>query len=160
MIKFLVILAGLMFLNTISIIGQNQSDSIYMKKGLGTTFFQNGKKLKPKQLLEVTKYNLAAHSEMKFAKGNYDIANMFSFAGGILIGWPLGAAIAGADPNWALAAVGVGLIAISIPFSIGYKKHAKQAVEIYNSGISQTGFRISHFNIGFTYYGIGIKATF
>ena len=35
--------------------------------------------------------------------------------GGFLIGWPLGTALAGGDPNWTLAAIGAGCVAIAIP---------------------------------------------
>ena len=97
---------------------------------------------------------------MKIAKSNYDIGTVFGFAGGFLVGWPLGTALGGGEPNWTLAGIGAGLIVVSIPFSTSYTKHAKKAVGIYNTGLSQTGLRKIDFNLGLTCNGIGIKMTF
>ena len=47
---------------------QNHADSIVVKKGFGTTFWQSGENLRPKQLLEVTRTNPQAYEEMKIAK--------------------------------------------------------------------------------------------
>jgi hypothetical protein len=53
--------------------------------------------------------------------------------GGGLVGWPLGEAIAGKeDPLWALAAVGGGLIVVSIPFGIVASNKLENAVDAYN----------------------------
>lgn len=59
---------------------------------------------------------------------------IFSYAGGFMIGWPIGTAIGGGDPNWGIAAAGVGCVLLSIPLANGYKKNAKEAVSIYNNG--------------------------
>lgn len=50
------------------------------------------------------------------------VANVLAFSGGALIGWPLGAAIGGGDPEWYLAGIGAGLVAIAIPLDIAGKK--------------------------------------
>ena len=71
--KNTLILIGFLLLNGSLIFGQSQSDSIQIKKILGTVFIQNGKKLTPKQLLEITKINSEAYNEMKVAKSNYGI---------------------------------------------------------------------------------------
>ena len=116
--------------------GQNKPDSItFVKKALGTVFQQNGRSLTPKQLLEITSVNSDALAEMKIAKTNYDVGYVFGCAGGFLIGWPIGAAIAGGDANWTLAGIGAGLAIISIPFTSGYTKHAKNAIRLYNSSL-------------------------
>jgi len=49
---------------------------------------------------------------------------------------------------------------ISIPFSIAYSKHAKNAVKIYNNGLLKTESRKIDFDFGFTCDGIGIRMTF
>lgn len=139
--------------------GQNKSDSIEIKKALGTIFRQNGKNLTPRQLLDITQSNTEAYKEMKIAKSNYDIGSVFGFAGGFLVGWPLGTAIAGGEPNWTLAGIGAGLI-LSIPFSTAYTKHAKNAVNLYNNGLKSTGLNNVDFKIGLTYNGIGVKVIF
>lgn len=49
-------------------------------------------------------------------------ANVLAIPGGALIGWTLGGAVAGGDPEWYLAGIGAGLIAIAIPLEIIGKK--------------------------------------
>lgn len=49
-------------------------------------------------------------------------ANVLAIPGGALIGWPLGTAIGGGDPEWYLAGIGAGLVAIAIPLEIIGKK--------------------------------------
>jgi hypothetical protein len=151
----------LIFLMTVfNSYGQNKSDSIEIKKALGTIFRQNGKNLTPRQLLDITQSNTEAYKEMKIAKSNYDVGSVFGFAGGFLVGWPLGTAIAGGEPNWTLAGIGAGLIVVSIPFSTAYTKHAKNAVNLYNNGLKSTGLNNVDFKIGLTYNGIGVKVIF
>lgn len=77
-----------------------------------------------------------------------------------LIGWPLGAAIAGGDPNWTLAAIGGGLVVVAIPFSVAYTKNAKRAVELYNSGLANQDISCIDFQFGITGNGLGLKITF
>jgi len=103
----------------------------------GTTLEQNGQTYKVREALDVMKGNQEAYDLMKSAKSSYDMANVFAFAGGALIGWPLGSAIAGGDPNWALAGIGAGLIVISIPIANTFKKKADTALEAYNSSLDK-----------------------
>lgn len=98
-------------------------------------FFQNGQKLRPGELLKITQINPEAYKEMKKAKSGFDVATIFGSIGGFLIGWPLGTALAGGDPNWALAGIGAGLVVVAIPFNSSYVKHAKNSVRIYNAGL-------------------------
>jgi hypothetical protein len=140
--------------------GQNKSDSIEIKKTLGTVFRQNGKNLTPSQLLNITQSNTEAYKEMKIAKSNYDVGFVFGFTGGFLVGWTAGTAIAGGKPNWTLAGIGAGLIVVSIPFSTAYTKHAKNAVKLYNNGLKSTGLSNVDLKIGLTSNGIGVKVVF
>ncbi len=158
--KHTLILIGILILNVSQIFAQSQTDSIQIKKSLGTIFIQNGKKLTPKQLLVITKVNQEAYKEMKVAKSNYDLGSVLGFAGGFLVGWTLGTAVGGGEPNWTLAGIGAGLIIVSIPFSTSYSKHAKNAVRIYNNGLDHTGLRKIYFNLGLTCNRIGIKMSF
>jgi len=57
-----------------------------------------------------------------------------------MVGWPVGTAIGGGDPNWAMAGIGAGLIVVTIPISQKFNKQAKQAVDIYNLGLQETSF--------------------
>lgn len=155
-----IIITALFLLSTYCIYGQNISDTIEVRKAMGVVFIQNGQKLAPRKLLEITSTNSEAYKEMKIAKSNYDAGSVFGFAGGFLVGWPLGTAVAGGEPNWTLAAVGAGLIVISIPFSTSYSKHAKKAVALYNNGLKQSGLNSPEVRLGLTYNGIGLRVTF
>ncbi len=144
----------------LSLLSQNPADSIQVKKRLGTVFQQNGKNLTPRQLVNITQANQEAYSEMRIAKRNYDFGYIIGFSGGFLVGWPIGTSLGGGDPNWTLAAIGAGLIVVSIPFSTGYTKHAKKAVAIYNKSLKTSYLSKPELRIGLTYNGIGLKCTF
>lgn len=56
--------------------------------------------------------------------------NVLGFMGGACIGWPLGTAIGGGDPQWAIAGIGAGLIAIGLPLSIIATHRAKHMASV------------------------------
>lgn len=95
-------------------------------------FYDGNNLLKPKEVLHRMKIDPEAFQEFKKAKSNYDAAQVIGFAGGFMVGWPLGTALAGGDPQWGLAGGGVALILATIPMNIAFKKHAKKALAIYN----------------------------
>jgi hypothetical protein len=141
--------------------GQSQADSvIVIRKPLGTVFQQNGKYLTPKQLVEITSINPDAVAEMKKAKTNYSASMVFSYIGGFMIGWPIGTAIAGGDPEWALAGIGAGLIGISIPFSASYTRHARNGVAIYNRTLNYSGSVHPEYRLKLMANGIGLQISF
>jgi len=132
--KKLLILIGILFLFSISqLFAQNKSDSIEIKKGFGTAFRQQGKNLKPRQLLDITRVNTEAYKEMKIAKKKFDIGYVLEFVGGFCVGY--GVAPFGGKANPTLAVAGLGLVFAAIPFHIAFVKHAKKGVRIYNSWI-------------------------
>ena len=117
----------------ISVITFAQRDSIIATKAFGGyRFEQKGEVLNGRTLLHRMEADEEAYVLMKRAKSNSDIASVFGFAGGFMVGWPLGTAIAGGDPNWLLAGVGAGFLAIAIPLSIHASKGMAEAVEIFN----------------------------
>jgi len=131
---------------SISVAGfsQNSTDPIYTEEKFGTIFIQNGQHLNPKKLKRALQYDEEAFAVLKKARGNYGFATVLSFAGGFLIGWPIGTAIGGGDPNWVLAGIGGGLLLATIPLAIAYDKGAKRAVTIYNKNLSQvSGLRLT-----------------
>lgn len=154
------LLLCLFLLTYAPVFSQSLSVPIEVNKTRGTVFKQNGKNVTPKQLLEITQPNAAAFEEMKKAKTNFDVSYGLSFAGGLLVGYPLGTLIGGGQPNWALAGVGAGLIGVSIPFSVAYKKRAEQAATIYNDGLLQSGLPNLNIKVGVTGNGMGIKMAF
>ena len=96
--KIALLLASLMLALSISVEAQLQ-EPIKVEKRFGTVFTQNGKVLKPRQLLEITHNNPEAFKSMQLAKKNYDAGAVFSFVGGFMVGWPCGTALAGGDPG-------------------------------------------------------------
>jgi hypothetical protein len=154
-----ILVTGILLFSFIIISGQAGHDSIVVKQRIGPVFLQNNRPLVPGQLMEITKSNQEAYSEMKIAHTNYFASIPFQYAGGFLIGYPIGTAIAGGDANWTLAALGVGLLGISIPFITAYNKHAKKAVAIYNRGL-RPPVPVPDLRLGFTGYGPGLKIRF
>ncbi|HBF88274.1 MAG TPA: hypothetical protein DDX39_06490 [Bacteroidales bacterium] len=149
---------GLLLITIFPLYGQNNTDTIEVKSApISVIFLQNGKKLTPRNLLEISASNEASYNEMKIAKRYSDIATVFGSAGGFMLGWQLGTATGGGEPNWNLAAVGAGLIVVSIPFSLAYTKHTRKAVDIYNNGLQQTGRNSVEFKFGLSYNGIGLR---
>ena len=142
------------------VFAQTSTDTIEIRKSLGTTFLQNGKKLTPKQLTEIMQSNPAALESMKKAKSNYGVSSVLGYAAGFLIGWPIGTAIAGGEPEWALAGVGAGIAVVSIPITSAYNRHAKEAVRLYNTGLTQTSFKKTEFKLGLAHNGIKVKMMF
>jgi hypothetical protein len=139
---------------------QNQTDSIEISRQFGIVFSQNGMKLTPKQLFDITGSNDQTSHELKVAKTNYTFATIFSCAGGFLIGWPLGTAIGGGKPDWALAGIGAGLVLVALPFNSAYIKHIKKAVGIYNDGLHKSGLKGVNIRMELNCYGAGVKIVF
>jgi hypothetical protein len=128
----------------------------------GYKFTQNGNLLTMKDLVKTMESNQQAFDLIKKAQSNTTLASIIGFAGGGLIGWPIGTAIGGGDANWTLAAIGAGLIVVGIPFSSSANKKVKRAVELYNSSLNSTSlyeFK-PEFKIIANGSAIGISMTF
>ncbi len=138
---------------------QSPNDSITMKKVFGGYQFYHGeKRLNMNQMEALIKTNQEAYQQFKSAKTTNSIASAFGIAGGFLVGWPVGTAIGGGEPNWILAGIGAGLIVISIPISSQFNKQVKHAVNTYNKGMRNTSaFRKkSEWNLSINNNGIGL----
>ena len=142
--------------------GQSPADSISMKKVFGGYhFYQGDNRLNMKQLVNAMEPNEQAYKEIKSAQSTYTLASIVGFAGGFMVGWPLGTAIGGGDPNWAMAGIGAGLIVVSIPISQNFNKKAKQAVDTYNGGLQTSSFwDKSELRFSMTSNGVGLPLTF
>jgi len=110
-----------------------QAQEITMYKTFGGVRFQRDSTvLSVRQVMEILKEKPKAFEEFKKARTNYNIAGVLGFAGGVMIGIPLGTALVGGDPEWAFAAGGAVLILGSIPFNRIFKARALNALDIYN----------------------------
>lgn len=142
--------------------GQTTSDSVSMKKVFGGyQFYQGEQRLNMNQLANTMKPNEQAYKQIKSAKSTYTMAMIFSYAGGFMVGWPLGTAISGGEPNWAMAGIGAGLIVVAIPISQSFNKKAKQAVDTFNGGLQTSSFwDKKELNLTLTGNGIGLTLNF
>ncbi len=155
-IYFLIIAFLISFIS----VAQNLSDTIEVQQRLGKVYLQHDKLLPSRDLHSILNSNENAAPEVKQAKANLAPLYMFSFAGGFMIGWTLGTAIGGGDPQWGLAAIGAGLVVLAIPFQIGYNKHIALAVKIYNSDLKKIGISKKSLEIGLARNGLGLEIRF
>ena len=101
----------------------------------GYRFTQEGATLSMKQMVTIMEPNADAGPLMAKARNQYIWTSVLSGAGGFFIGYPLGTSLGGGDPNWTLAAVGAGFIAVAISVGSAANRNAKQAVDIYNQSL-------------------------
>lgn len=142
--------------------GQTASDSISMKKVFGGyQFYQGEQRLNVNQLVNTMKPNIQAYQQIKSAQSTYTLATIIGGVGGFMVGWPIGTALGGGEPNWTMAGIGAGLIVVSIPISQSFNKKAKQAVETYNSGLQTSSFwDKNELKLSLTGNGIGLTLNF
>jgi hypothetical protein len=160
--KKIAITMALLIAGMTSTFAQVDSDSISMKKVFGGyQFYQGEQRLNMRQLVNTMKPDPLAYDQIRSAKSSYNLAMVFSYAGGFMIGWPLGTAIAGGDPEWVLAGIGAGLIAITIPISRSFNKKAQKAVDTFNEGLAAMSFwKRSELSVSTTGNGVGLVLRF
>jgi hypothetical protein len=143
-----------------NVLAQTEADTIEVKQSMGKVFMRDGYVLMPRELQKIMKTNAEASAEMDLAMSNKAAGDVFGFAGGFLVGWPIGTMIGGGKPNWWLAGIGAGLIVVSIPISKSYTTHARNAVQIYNRDLRQSVSHSLSFKAGLTMNGIGFQMRF
>lgn len=128
----------------------------------GYKYTQNESLMTMRGLVKTMESHEQAFDLIKKAQSKTTLASIIGFAGGGLVGWPIGTAVGGGDANWTLAGIGAGLIAIAIPISSSANKKAKQAVELYNSSLSSTSFNEfkPEFKVIANENGIGLSMNF
>jgi hypothetical protein len=142
----------LLLVCTFGVSAQSREGDLRMQK---SKIYLDNRVLKPKEVLSVMAGNPEAYAAYKKAKSNYDAGQVIGFIGGFMVGYPLGTALGGGDPQWGIAAGGVGLLLLNIPLSTAYKKHAGNAIELYNG---QTGSTARNYSIELTPTVTGAKA--
>jgi len=159
--KFFILLISSLLLTISVASGQSLNDTIFIDKTNGTRFFYHGKYLNNKQLYNITKSNFEANFEMRKARSTMTASYVIAFTGGYLIGWQLGLAAAGKSPNWSVAALGAGLIVVSIPFNRSFSVYAERAALIYNKGlIDMHGRNVIIWDLALSGNGIGLRVVF
>lgn len=126
----------------------------------GNKYTLNNQVLTLDKMTKMMENNTVATQYLKSAKGTSGLANILAYAGGFLIGYPLGTAIGGGKPNWTLLAVGCGLIVIDIPIVSSANKNLKKAVNAYNHGEKLSRVEKYDIRLGMTQNGIGLALRF
>ncbi len=128
----------------------------------GYKYTQNDELMSIGDLASIIKSNTSAFELMNKGRTNRSLAAVLGFAGGGLIGWPLGTSLGGGDANWTLAGIGAGLVIIGIPISSSANKKINQAVELYNASLNSTScneFK-PEFKIIANVNGVGLSMNF
>lgn len=113
---------------------QAQNGDIILEKRLGTyQFYQDDKKLSFRQVIELMKVHPESYDYIKTARRAYVWSSITGFIGGFLIGYPVGTAIGGGDPEWGMAGAGAGVVVVSIILDSKFKKNVTQALSMYNA---------------------------
>ena len=150
------VLVGILF--SVQVFSQS-ADITYKKTFGGLKFYQLGQVLKPKQMLNKMSGNQVAQEYMHKAKSNYDVAQVLGGIGGFMVGWPIGTAIGGGEPNWTMAAIGGGIVLLALPLNGGFNKNAKKAVDVYNNK-GDTSLRKVKLDFAVDKYGVGVVLKF
>jgi hypothetical protein len=102
----------------------------------GDSYEQRSAPLDQKDMVDKLGERPATKADVEAARTYATIGMIFGAVGGALIGWPIGAAAAGqSNPHWVLAGVGAGVVAVSIPFSIGASGRISDAVKTHNNSL-------------------------
>ena len=109
----------------------------FENNGMSYNYFINDKQLKGNDVLYVLSTNKLAFDKYKESNGTKSFANLFSFAGGFLIGYPIGTYLIKGEGNWVLAGVGVGLVIISFPLHFLSGDQSREAIELYIKGLKK-----------------------
>lgn len=125
----------LLLLLGVSSAGLTQTLTMYKTFG-GVRFERDSLVISPKQVQEILYDNSIALASFKKARTNSGVASVLGFAGGLLIGFPVGTALVGGNPEWGLALGGAALIVAGIPFNKAFQRHAQSALDTYNQGRS------------------------
>lgn len=139
----------------------SSADSIKILTGFGLSFSQAGRELTLNQVMFQMREDEQAFKEIKKARDIRRFADFVGGVGGAMIGWTIGTALGGGDPNWAFAGIGAGVIAVSLPISASYRKKAKGAINSYNRGLRKTSFRApQELKFSMTGNGVGLMWQF
>ncbi len=155
---------------TLSILGNSQAsqaqtaDTLYLHSTFwGNKFYKGDTIYGINGVLEELATNEQPYELMLSAKKDNVFAQLFGAAGGLLIGWPIGTAIGGGEPQWYLAGIGAGLTAISIPLSINFKKKANQALYKHNALLMEPSAKWNRkptYHLGFSGNGLQLRIQF
>jgi len=144
-----------------NVFGQTTSDSLTIQTiPGGCKVYQENRQLTLSQLAIAVQTNDIAYQQVKKAQSNNTISSILGGIGGFMIGYPLGTALGGGQPNWTMFGIGAGIAVISIPISIKCVKQVKSSVDIYNGGLRKINQPTTEFKLGMSGNGMAITMTF
>ncbi len=153
-----IFILGILLSISFGVYSQARSDTItIVKKG---RFAKDEEFLNINQLLVLLRGNPAAYELMRKAKSNSAFATVLSFAGGVMIGLPLGSALGGGEVNWGMIGAGGGLIVLSIPLIYSYRNKSTRAVEIFNDKLLEAKRNQIELHFQSSVNGVGLVLTF
>jgi hypothetical protein len=171
--KKLFILCGLIMFMTANAYCQPAAGKITLEK---KRYHQNGKTMTSSQLKTTLSGNQASAPEYMKSKANMNIAAPMIIAGSVcvLAGSAISLASSIKEANELNSgtysgdgASGLGLILLglvidvaAIPLIIPANKHLKKSIELYNSSLSNTGYRKVQVNMMVTSTGLGVRMNF
>ncbi len=144
---------------------QAQGGEIDVKNSFwtGTKFYQGSNKLDKSLVKEMLSENGEALNLFNKGMSQQSTASIIAGIGGALIGWPIGSAIGGGDPQWILAGIGVGVVVIGVPIYSSGGKKVNSAIDLYSGksigSILPKGTHFSASVIGSS-EGLGLQISF
>lgn len=128
-------------------------------------FTQDGDRLTMNQAIRKMNSNPKASALMKTARTTRFVGNFTGALGVRMIFTPIGDNIdqfGDREPNWNLALIGAGLVALDIVLAISTSKNIKKSLDIYNEGLSTSSYHKpkAEFEIIGNRNGIGLRIKF
>lgn len=139
---------------------QAGGEIIVQKKGLGFAYYQHGNQISKKQLLHILDQHPEARQELQKGQRNSFPATALTYAGGLLISYPLSRKLTGYQPNWLVSGAGASLLTFSIPFAGAKMKREHQAIYVYNEGLRYAKRPDKDLRVGYAYNRASLVFTF
>lgn len=117
---------------------QEKLDSVVIVGGLlFPSYTHHSERLSSKSLTNLLEMETLTINSLSSAKKNDRISELLLIAGGVFVGMSMGQLIRDNSFNWSYSGIGLGLVSISVPFSINATKKRNCAVTIYNSSMKK-----------------------
>lgn len=108
-------------------------DTIQITKlASGHKYIYKGETLTMNRLELLLNKNASSAKYYSKATRNTGLLQVMSYLGGALIGYPIGTMLGGGKPIWELAAVGCGILVISVPIVTSANANLLKAVNAFN----------------------------
>ncbi|PVY42146.1 hypothetical protein [Pontibacter virosus] len=157
--SLLLLLLGLSSVLNVSF-AQHGGEIIVQKKGLGFAYYQQGSQISKKQLLHILDQHPEARKELQKGHRNTLPASVLTYAGGLLISYPMSKQLVGTQPNWLVSGAGASMLTFSIPFAGAKMKREHQAIQVYNQGLQSAKRQHTDLRVGYAYNRASFVFTF